>query len=267
MMQNFKIGKYLILRRITQIGILLLFTFKSTEFILFGNLSSSVLLNSIKLSDPFAYLQIFLASFTLNFEFFLSALVIFLLYAVFLGRAFCAWICPVNLITNFAELIRRYLKPAKLTNFKANTRYFLLFSFLLASFLFSEPSFEKISHIAIITRGIIFMQSSAIFVGILIFLADLFLQRNLVCSHLCPLGAFYSLISRYSLLKITYNLDKCTKCAKCINICPEPQVLNLVTKYSGKVLNPECIKCARCVDVCDDDAINFNLINFVKGKK
>lgn len=267
MIQKFKIAKYLILRRIVQIGIIMLFSFKSTEFILCGNLSSSVLLGSIKLSDPFAYLQIFLASFTLNFEFFLSALFVFLLYAVFLGRAFCAWVCPINLITNFAEFTRRYLKTTKLTNFKANTRYFLLFSFLLASFLFSEPSFEKISHIAIITRGLIFMQSSALFVAILIYLADLFLQKNLVCSHLCPLGAFYSLISRYSLLKITYDLDKCTKCAKCINICPEPQVLNLVTKYSGKVLNPECIKCARCIEVCDDNAIDFNLITFVKGKR
>ncbi|MBZ7984734.1 quinol dehydrogenase ferredoxin subunit NapH [Campylobacter sp. Cr9] len=262
-------NKYLLLRRITQIGILALFMLSSCDFILKGNLSSSILFNSISLSDPFAYLQIFLASFSLNFGLFISAFLVFIIYALFLGRAFCAWVCPINLITNLAGVIRQNsnLKSSKITNFKQNTRYFILFSILLLSFIAQEPVFEKYSHIGIVTRGIIFMQSSAIFVAIIIFLLDLFVQKNLVCSHLCPLGAFYSLISKFSFLKINYDLNKCTKCMKCKTICPENQVLAIITKNSGDISNSECIKCGRCIEVCDDDALNFNLINFMKGKK
>lgn len=262
-------NKYLILRRFIQLGLLVLFLLPSADFILKGNLSSSLLFNSISLSDPFAYLQIFLATFTLNVGLFISAFLVFIIYALFLGRAFCSFVCPVNLITNLADFIKQNtsFKSSKLTNFKQNTRYFILFSILILCLIANEPIFEKYSHIGIITRGIIFMQTSAIFVAIIIFLLDLFVQRNLVCSHLCPLGAFYSLISKFAMLKVSYDLNKCTKCMKCKMICPEAQVLSLITKYSGNVSNSECIKCARCIEVCDDDALNFNLINFLKGKK
>lgn len=260
-------NKYLFLRRFLQISILFLFSYKGFDFILKGDLSSSILFNSISLSDPFAYLQILLASLSLNIEFLISALLIFILYAVFLGRAFCAYVCPINLITDFASFIRSFIEFKKLTNFSKNTRYFILFGVLVLSFIFNEPMFEKCSHIGIVTRGIIFFQISAIYVVVLIFLLDLFMQKNLTCSHLCPLGAFYSLISRFAILKIKYDLSKCSKCLKCKDICPENQVLSMIGKNSESIKSGECIRCGRCIEVCNDDALNFNLINMIKGKK
>ena len=62
--------KYLILRRISQILILGLF-FASNYYgvkILQGNLSSSLLFRVLPLSDPFAVLQLFLASFLCRSE-------------------------------------------------------------------------------------------------------------------------------------------------------------------------------------------------------
>ena len=59
--------KFLILRRISQILILGLF-FASNYYgvkILQGNLSSSLLFGVLPLSDPFAVLQLFLASFSI----------------------------------------------------------------------------------------------------------------------------------------------------------------------------------------------------------
>ena len=98
--------KYLILRRIVQISILVLFSFSAFGFILKGDLSSSKLFSTIPLSDPFAVLQIYLASFSVDMMALLGACVALILYGVFLGRAFCAWVCPVNLITDFAAFIR-----------------------------------------------------------------------------------------------------------------------------------------------------------------
>ena len=94
--------KYLILRRVVQILLLVFFAFSVFDFILKGDLSSSKLFSTIPLSDPFAVLQIYLASFSVDFMALLGACVVLVLYGVFLGRAFCAWVCPVNLITDFA---------------------------------------------------------------------------------------------------------------------------------------------------------------------
>lgn len=253
--------KYLVLRRIVQLGILALFCF--VPFVLSGNLSSSNLFNTIPLSDPFAVLQIYLASLSIDFAALIGALIISVIYGLFLGRAFCAWICPVNMITDFSAFVRRKLnlKAEKSLLLSKNLRYYILLLCLFLSFFLSLPVFESFSYIGIIHRGIIFGSVSWIFVAFVIFCIDTFLSPRATCSHLCPLGAFYALLSKFAFLKIKYRLDKCTKCYKCVQICPEKQVLSLIAKNSGLVKSGECIRCARCIEVCDDDALNFNIFD------
>lgn len=253
--------KYLLLRRICQLGLLALFCF--VPFVLSGNLSSSNLFKTIPLSDPFAVLQIYLASLSIDTAALVGALIIMLLYGLLLGRAFCSWVCPVNMISDFSAFVRRklHLKAEKSLLLSKNLRYYVLFVCLALSFILSLPVFESFSYIGIIHRGIIFGSVSWIFVAFIIFCIDTFLSPRATCSHFCPLGAFYALISRFAFLKIKYRLDKCTKCYKCVQICPEKQVLSLIAKNSGLVKSGECIRCARCIEVCDDDALNFNIFD------
>ena len=260
--------KYLFLRRFVQIFILLCFSISGLNFILVGDLSSSKFLNTIPLSDPFAILQIYLASFSVDLQALIGALVVLFIYGILLGRAFCSWVCPVNLITDFAAFIRNKFnfKQSKYINLSKNTRYYLLALMLILSFVLSMPAFESISYISIVQRGIIFFNTSWIIVAFLIFCIDTFLGNRVVCSHICPLGAFYALISKFAFLKIKYDLKKCTKCFKCINICPEKQVLWMIAKQSSSVNSGECIRCGRCIEVCDDDALNFNIFNFKEIK-
>lgn len=260
--------KYLVLRRFVQFFILLCFSVGSLNFILIGNLSSSKLFNTIPLSDPFAILQIYLASFSVDFQALLGAFIIFIMYGFIFGRAFCSWVCPINLITDFATFIRKKFnfRQSKCINISKNTRYYILILMLFLSFILSIPAFESISYIAIVQRGIIFLNTSWIFVAFIIFCIDAFLGNRIVCSHVCPLGAFYAFISKFALLKIKYNFEKCTKCFKCVNICPERQVLWMVAKKSASVKSGECIRCGRCIEVCDDDAINFNIFNLKEVK-
>ena len=258
--------RYLLARRIIQVGILSLFSFELTDFILKGNLSSSRLFDTIPLSDPFAVLQIFLASLSVDFMAVLGALVVLVLYGVFLGRAFCAWVCPINLIIDFAAFTRFKMnfKKSKFLIISKNLRYYILFSVLILSFVLSLPVFENFSYIGIVHRGIIFGTTSWIFIAFMLFCIDAFLSTRAICSHICPLGAFYALISRFALLRIKHDSDKCTKCYQCIEICPEKQVLWMVGKQSASVNSGECIRCARCVEVCNDDALNFNIFDLRK---
>ena len=87
--------KFLILRRISQILILGLF-FASNYYgvkILQGNLSSSLLFGVLPLSDPFAVLQLFLASFSIASGALLGAGIVFAFYAIIALRVFCGWVC------------------------------------------------------------------------------------------------------------------------------------------------------------------------------
>ncbi|AJC92792.1 menaquinol dehydrogenase NapGH, membrane component NapH [Campylobacter subantarcticus LMG 24377] len=255
--------KYLILRRMVQFSILVLFSFGMFDFVLKGNLSSSVLFSSVPLSDPFAYIQLVLASLQVDLIALSGALIVFLFYAIFAGRAFCAWVCPVNIITDFAYYIRVKLRfnQTKIFNVHKNLRYYVMGFVLIFSFLFSYPVFEEFSYIGIIQRGLIFGGISWLFIALIIFCIDAFFSPRFICSHFCPLGAFWALSSRFSLLKIKYNLQKCTQCYKCLGVCPEKQVLWMIGKENQNVKSGECIRCGKCVDVCEDDALGFSIIN------
>ncbi len=136
-----------------------------------------------------------------------------------LGRVFCSWVCPVNLITDFAAFVRNKLTlNNKFLILPKNLRYFVLVLVLVLSFVFSLPVFESFSYIGMIHRGIIFATSSWIFVAFILFCIDTFLSPRAICSHFCPLGAFYAFISRFALLKIKHDSDKCTKCYECRHI-------------------------------------------------
>jgi ferredoxin-type protein NapH len=64
-----------------------------------------------------------------------------------------------------------------------------------------------------------------------VFLFDLFVMRHGWCGHLCPVGAFYSLIGRYSLTRIRLPARAaCNDCMDCFAVCPEPQVIRPALK-------------------------------------
>ncbi|CAD7289172.1 quinol dehydrogenase ferredoxin subunit NapH [Campylobacter suis] len=258
--------KYLILRRITQISILALF-FVSNFYglkILQGNLSSSKLFDTVVLSDPFAVLQLFLASFSIASSALVGAAIIFVFYAIIAPRAFCSWVCPVNIITETARWVRvkfGYDKDNKFVNFSRNARYYVLGFVLALSLVTSAPAFEGVSFIGIIQRGIIYGTTLWLFVAFGVFAIDAFVGDRVVCSKICPLGAFYAIISKFSLIRIEHNSDNCTKCMKCKLICPENQVLGIIGKQNGFVTSSECTSCGRCIDVCNDDALKFNIRN------
>ena len=87
------------------------------------------------------------------------------------------------------------------------------------------------------------------------------------CGHICPLGAFYSLISRFAILKVKYDLESCTHCMECKKICPQKQVLGIIGKESGTINSGECTRCGRSIEVCGDNALSFNLLDLLKEKR
>lgn len=252
------------LRRISQLLILSLFILGNLGIFGFisGNLSSSVVLGRLSLSDPFAILQLFFAGFSLNFAAISGAFLIFIFYAFISPRAFCGWVCPVNLVSDFAYFMRvkfGFSRDKKWLNLPKNSRYFILGFSLILSFILGIPAFENISHIGFLQRGIIFLSSSAFSVALVIFAFDCFVFERGICSHLCPVGAFYAITSKFSLIRVKHDSKNCTKCMKCKVVCPEVQVLNFIGKRDGFVAS-ECVSCGKCVEICSDEALEFSIL-------
>jgi len=256
--------KYLILRRITQIVLLALY-FAANAYgwsLLSGTLSSSLVLDTLPLSDPFAVLQMLAAGAVLSFDVLLGAVIITLFYGIIGGRAFCSWVCPVNMVTDAANWLRRKLYIDKIERkvwVTRNLRYYMIVLALIVSFVSGMAAFEIISPITILNRGVVFGFGTGVGLLVSIFLFDLFVLKNGWCGHVCPLGGVHSIIGRYGLLQVTHNHDNCTLCMKCKDVCPEVQVLNMIGKRSESVVQQECTNCGRCVDVCDDDALGFHI--------
>jgi ferredoxin len=75
------------------------------------------------------------------------------------------------------------------------------------------------------------------------------------CRYLCPLGAFLGLFSRWNILKLKIDPDKCIKCGLC-NLHCETQA----TPYPNeKWRSPECVYCFTCGAICPTNAISFPL--------
>ncbi len=263
--------KYLLLRRFTQIGLLVLY-FGANAYgwsLLTGNLSSSSILGIIPLSDPFAVLQMLAAGAVLSIDVLLGAVILAFFYGIIGGRAFCSWVCPVNMVTDAAHWLRRKLYIDKIERkvwASRNIRYYMVVIALIVSFVSGMAAFEIISPITILNRGVIFGFGAGVGLLIAIFLFDLFVLKNGWCGHVCPLGGVHSMIGRYGLLQVDHNHDNCTLCMKCKDVCPEVQVLGMIGKRSEAVEKPECTNCGRCIDVCDDDALGFHIRNVLNKK-
>ncbi len=260
--------KYLILRRVVQVGLLVLY-FGGNYYgwnILKGDLSSSLLFDTVPLSDPFAVLQILSTGVMIGTNALLGALVVALFYGIIGGRAFCSWVCPVNMVTDLAAWLRRKMMIDKIERkiwITRNTRYYLIVLAFIVSAISGLAVFEIVSPITILNRCVIFGVGAGIGLLVAIFLFDLFVLKNGWCGHICPLGGVHSIIGKFSLLRVRHDKDNCTLCMKCKDVCPESQVLGMIGKRSEAVSGRECTNCGRCVDVCDDDALGFHIRNYL----
>ncbi|MGZ5208540.1 MAG: quinol dehydrogenase ferredoxin subunit NapH [Sulfuricurvum sp.] len=263
--------RFLILRRLTQTLMIALY-FGAHAWgwkMLEGNLSSSLVFGVVPLADPFAVLQMSAAGALLGLDVLIGAAIIAIFYASLGGRAFCSWVCPINMVTDAASGLRRVLRINEVERRVAlsrNLRYWILGLSLALSAVFGVAAFEFISPIGMLNRGLIFGIGFGAIVVLGVFLFDLFGVKNGFCGHLCPLGGFYSLVGRFSIIRVKHNQEKCTLCMKCTEICPEKPVLHMIGKRSEFVAMGECTSCGRCVEVCDDDALNFDIRYFKTTK-
>ena len=134
---------------------------------------------------------------------------------------------------------------------------------LASSALTGAIAWELINPITILHRGLVFGIGLAWTVVLAVFLFDLFVSRRGWCSHLCPVGAFYSVLAVPSVLRVSaQNRAVCNDCMDCYAVCPEPHVISPALKGEAKnigpvIQSPNCTNCGRCIDVCAPMVFTF----------
>lgn len=256
--------RFLILRRLTQLSIIFMFLSGPlwNTWILKGNYSGSLLFDSIPMTDPLMTAEMLSAGYMPEWTTILGALILVALYAVVASKAFCSWVCPLNIVTDSAAWLRRKLGIRQSAKLSRNLRYGILAMILVGSAISGTLLWEWINPVAALGRVFVYGLGATFWLILVVFLFDLLIVEHGWCGHLCPIGATYALIGAKSLLKVkVIDRARCDRCMDCYNVCPEPQVLRLPlhgdAEDSQIILSKDCITCGRCIDVCAENVFKF----------
>ncbi|WP_374681975.1 quinol dehydrogenase ferredoxin subunit NapH [Accumulibacter sp.] len=259
--------RWLLARRLCQLAILALFLLGplAAVWIVKGNLAYSLTLDSLPLTDPYVLLQSLLAGNWPEKLALIGALIVIVFYFLVGGRVYCAWVCPINPLTDLAGWLRRRLGIKGSAHVSRSSRYWILAMTLLLASLTGSIAWELVNPVSMLHRGLLFGLGATWVVVLAVFLFDLFVMSRGWCGHLCPVGAFYSFLGKGSPLRVAASKRAaCNDCMDCFEVCPEPQVIRPALKGAGKGIGPvilasNCTNCGRCIDVCSKDVFTFGL--------
>ena len=259
--------KWLLLRRLSQISVFTLYLIGPIAgiWLIKGNLSSSLLLDTIPLTDPLLLIQMYAAGVIAPLSSVLiGSAIVAGFYILVGGRSYCSWVCPVNIVTDTSNWLRVKFKIKPSSQIKRSMRYWVLAMTIIVSFATGTLAYEFVNPVSIVHRSIIFGFGLMGYIILIIFLYDLIIATRGWCSHLCPMGAFYGLIGKGSLIRIrAENRDNCdSDCKDCFKICPEPQVITPALRGKEKnkgpvILSGDCTNCGRCIDICPESVFKL----------
>lgn len=218
-------------------------------------------------SCPIGSLQAVIGSSKFHFAYYVTGLLI--LFAVLLGRVVCGFLCPFGWFQELLHKIPTRKFSTKRLHFLTYLKYAILAVFVIILPMtvvnevgLGDPFFCKyICPAGILEGGIplsianasiraslgaLFSWKSCILVGII--LLSVFFYRPF-CKWLCPLGAFYALFNKISVIRLQVDREKCTSCGLCSRVCK-------MDVDAAKTPNhPECIRCGDCIRACPHKAI------------
>lgn len=210
-----------------------------------------------------------------------------------LGRAFCAWICPVPIVDKLRSAFKKPDHDAddtqsttKMTKracescnqaccakpSKVDSRHFALGSALLSAAIFGFPVFCLICPIGLVFATIMLFillfgngdVTWSLIAAPALLAIELFLLRKW-CADFCPLSALMSLIAKANrTFKPVIDDTKCLEtskhatCGKCTEACEigiDPRHPERGASWS------ECTKCRACVEACPAHAISMPLLS------
>ncbi|MDG4675033.1 4Fe-4S binding protein [Shinella sp. 838] len=198
-----------------------------------------------------------------NWEFFLSAPLIFILWAtvaaglLFWGRGpFCGWLCPFGALQELTNNFAQWLKvPQIKVPFWLHERLwpvkYILFLGLFGLSFYSVALAEVFAEVEPFKTAIIlkFARDWPFVIFALTLLSlGLFIER-FYCRYLCPLGAALAIPGRIRMFEWLKRWPECgSPCQRCAKECPVQAI-----HPEGQINVNECIYCMHCQELYHDD--------------
>ena len=177
------------------------------------------------------------------------------LLAVFLGRAFCGWLCP-------SGFVNQLLGKLAVTKLKVRNKYMrwaqigmvlTVFIGLWVYFAYDNPrvmipirtSDEYFNAVIMSVRFSDWYWAVRTVIVVSLIAASLIIA-NFWCRFVCPVGGAMELVRKISLFRV-YKTAACDNCDACLRKCEmgtRPDEMN-------------CTNCGDCLNVCHADAIKF----------
>jgi len=190
--------------------------------------------------------------------------------ALFLGRAFCGWLCPA---AGLQELIQIKRKKRVRTGVVDLIKYLIVWIpwiSVIIFFVYKAGGYSKIDFFYKTWHGISVsnIQSLITMVTVLfiIGLIPLIFGRRAFCHYGCWMAPFMVAgtavrdLLKLPGLRLKVNSDSCNQCKSCTAGCTMSLDVDvMVAKKSMK--HHECILCGNCADVCKQDVITFAFKN------
>ncbi len=187
-----------------------------------------------------------------------------ILIGLLLGRAVCGFLCPFGF---FQELLNKIPSPKIFLPKKLlRVKFFLLIFFVLilpVASEFGSPTFcQYICPAGTLEAGLPLVVAHEDFRGVLgdlfalkvsVLLAVIFfcvVAHRFFCRVLCPLGAIYGLLNKFSFYQLNFAEEKCVACGRCKKNCPLD--LDPTKDFSSA----ECVRCGRCKKICPTKALS-----------
>jgi ferredoxin-type protein NapH len=197
--------------------------------------------------------------------------------SLFLGRAWCGWVCPGGAMGEIAESINsRPVKPSKIGWIK--WLIWIPWITLIVVLAVSAGGYKTVNLLYHTQNGIsvagspdrpIFIAYIIYYVVIgLFFSLAIFLGRRAGCHTICWMAPFM-VIGRWIRnrfgwlsLRLAANTGSCSDCKKCTSNCPMSLDVNEMVQL-GQMESLDCILCGTCVDNCSKKVIRYS---FSAGK-
>jgi ferredoxin-type protein NapH len=210
----------------------------------------------------------------------------FLLFFVFLNKAFCGWICPLGFFQDLLSIVGQKLglqiknslpdahvdrlRPIKWLMLAA---LIFIFPLLTAAGYISEawgapfcaicPSRIMTTLLTGSTDQLYVDTASPSLMALSIigdFLFGLMVAIGLTIRQpfcrICPMLALHAIFRKVGLLRLVKNATpRCEKCGLCANACPM-DIREIHTEMLKKDITfPDCTLCGRCVEFCPDNNV------------
>jgi ferredoxin-type protein NapH len=193
------------------------------------------------------------------------------LASLFLGRAWCGWVCPGAGMQEIIEPINNRPVNGRKIDWIKWAIWIPWVSIILWAVV-QAGGYSRVNLLHLTDSGISVdepMKYIIYYLVVLLFVAlAALIGKRAGCHTICWMAPFM-MIGRWirnrfgwSALRLTANASACSDCKLCTKSCPMSLDVNAMVQIE-KMEAPECILCGTCVDNCSKKAI---LYSFSKGK-